>query len=352
MNVEVKYELYKQPRSDYWHYRFSMGGKQIRKSTHTMKRSDAEAVARKAFLDLYEQTHNPYQLKPITLSDALDRMILSEGKSTNTQITYRRCRAKILGTATSKRAKGTYHLNGQTYLHHIRKQDLEKYEARRIAEGYSQSTITVEVGLILTANKKLRGDYLTNPHLVAKQPASPMRTRVMTKDEQAAVIVHLENNTASSFSKDALDLFIMLLETGARLKEVTDAKSGQFDLTPGAETFTVLRTKTKTNTFTSIPLSPRAVAVVEGRLDRPKPFHAPRAVEVLREAIHAVCNQDPDRERVVIHSIRHTRATRLLNAGDVPVHAIQELLGHSQLTMTRRYAKSDLSAYRDGLLKD
>ena len=40
-----------------------------------------------------------------------------------------------------------------------------------------------------------------------------------------------------------------------------------------------------------------------------------------------------------IHSLRHTRATQLLNDKDVPIEVIQKLLGHKEITTTMVYAE-------------
>jgi hypothetical protein len=39
-----------------------------------------------------------------------------------------------------------------------------------------------------------------------------------------------------------------------------------------------------------------------------------------------------------LHSLRHTNASSLLNAG-IPLECLKELLGHTSVEMTRRYAK-------------
>jgi len=42
-------------------------------------------------------------------------------------------------------------------------------------------------------------------------------------------------------------------------------------------------------------------------------------------------------EKYTFHDLRHTAATRLVEAG-IPLHAVAELLGHSSIRMTERYS--------------
>lgn len=47
---------------------------------------------------------------------------------------------------------------------------------------------------------------------------------------------------------------------------------------------------------------------------------------------------EDDRHKVVFHSLRHTFASWLVQSG-VPLYTVADLMGHSTITMTQRYAK-------------
>ena len=56
----------------------------------------------------------------------------------------------------------------------------------------------------------------------------------------------------------------------------------------------------------------------------------------LQRAFKKACGK-ADIEGIRFHDLRHTAATRLVEAG-IPLHAVAELLGHSSVRMTERYS--------------
>lgn len=50
-------------------------------------------------------------------------------------------------------------------------------------------------------------------------------------------------------------------------------------------------------------------------------------------------------EGIRFHDLRHTAATRLVEAG-IPLHAVAELVGHSSIRMTERYSHPNESVVR------
>ena len=53
-------------------------------------------------------------------------------------------------------------------------------------------------------------------------------------------------------------------------------------------------------------------------------------------------------KRVTPHIIRHTKAMHLLQAG-IPLHIIQDILGHKDISTTQRYARANLDMKREAL---
>jgi site-specific recombinase XerD len=63
-------------------------------------------------------------------------------------------------------------------------------------------------------------------------------------------------------------------------------------------------------------------------------------------------NQDitDRRDKVTFHSLRHTYASQLVQAG-VDIYHVKELLGHSTITLTERYSHLSDSALKQAALK-
>jgi integrase/recombinase XerD len=71
-------------------------------------------------------------------------------------------------------------------------------------------------------------------------------------------------------------------------------------------------------------------------------FHGPRDKAISYEAARALFKKYVDKARlshkgITLHCLRHTYATRLLNAG-MRIEVLRDLLGHHNLEQTRRYA--------------
>jgi len=150
-------------------------------------------------------------------------------------------------------------------------------------------------------------------------------------------------------------LWLLLLETGARWGELTASTWNDFDATN--RTLTLRAETTKSKKTRTIPLRDSAVdalrllqrvhAAHRGRLPRisdpifltPSGVSWRRSRENAARAFHRLLKRagisrvNESRERVSIHSLRHTAATRLARAG-VDLVRTQLILGHSDPKLT------------------
>ena len=62
------------------------------------------------------------------------------------------------------------------------------------------------------------------------------------------------------------------------------------------------------------------------------------AIETMTSVIKVMIEEDADYSGYTLHCLRHTFATELLNAG-MPLECLRVLLGHTNLEVTRRYAR-------------
>lgn len=150
------------------------------------------------------------------------------------------------------------------------------------------------------------------------------RTRILSEAEEALMLNWFRANGA-----DQMAAFCeLLILTGCRRSELLTAKEMQVD----GQWLRLYVTKSKQGR--PIPLKPRAKELA----DQCIPF------TLNRSEIHALWNKAKAAvglagdDTLVLHSLRHTAATRLLRKCK-NIKVVKEFLGHASLKTTERYAK-------------
>jgi integrase len=195
---------------------------------------------------------------------------------------------------------------------------------------------------------------------VSKLQEANGRRRILTAEEECRLIAEAERSTWP-----AMGLFLRLaLTTGARKSELQSLKWGDIDF---ARRVAVLR-ETKNGEQRTLPLvvSVRD-ALIEAKKVRPlnsdlvffdpkKPTR-PKSLNTVWRLVRARAGLEADRDdpldRVVLHSTRHTAATKLV-AGGANVIQAAAVTGHKTVGMLKRYAHmrtDDVVALADRLLE-
>ncbi len=164
------------------------------------------------------------------------------------------------------------------------------------------------------------------------------RIRVLTKEEEVTVVSLLRNTDHGkkrSYYPEAADLVEVLVDTGCRLSEILNLKYEDINFDTNLISIWI----NKGDKPRSIPMTKRVGGILLTRQegDWVKPFtididQAQKAWNWARKRMLL----DEDRE-FVMHSLRHTCATRLLDRG-VDLYTVKEWLGHSTIQVTERYA--------------
>lgn len=140
-------------------------------------------------------------------------------------------------------------------------------------------------------------------------------------------------------------LVVMLLHTGLRFGEACSLTWGDVDLT--AAMLTVRGETAKTNRTRHVPLNKTALKALKAwKPDHPDPgaYVFPGKVEgkpvtdiktAWKQLLKSV--KDAPITHFRVHDLRHTFASKLVQAG-VDLNTVRELLGHSDIKMTLRYA--------------
>lgn len=195
---------------------------------------------------------------------------------------------------------------------------------------------------------------------VSKLGEANGRRRILTAEEERRLIAEAERSTWAPMA-----LFLRLaLTTGARRSELSSLRWSDVDL---VRRVAVLRTS-KNGESRTLPLvmSVRD-ALAEARKVQPlssdlvffdpKNPVKPKNVDAIWRHVRARAGLEADREdsldRVVLHSMRHTAATKLI-AGGANVIQAAAVTGHKTVSMLKRYAhlkSDDVVALADRLLE-
>ena len=214
----------------------------------------------------------------------------------------------------------------------ITKMDLDEVVVAFQSAGASNATI----------NRKLAGisKLLTEAEalgMIAKKPPIPLRKegqgrlRFLTVEEEDRML----SLCLRMGMTDLHDFLTYAIDTGCRLSEILNVRWQ--DISPDYERVTVWMTKN--DQPRTIPLAHRTRGILRaraGRRDGPGPFCHLRKDGQLRTHFDRVRNH-LGWDDVVIHTMRHTCASRFVQAG-VDLLRVQKWMGHKRIETTLRYA--------------
>ncbi|MEM7462921.1 MAG: site-specific integrase [Pseudomonadota bacterium] len=226
-----------------------------------------------------------------------------------------------------------YELQSIIESHRIKKFDaklIDKITGSLRAKGNKNSTVNRKLAcLSKLLRKHQRNGEIDRIPEIRKLPERNGRIRFLDPAEETALVTNLD-----AINEGYSLLAEFLVDTGARVGEALQLR--WCDVADGHATFW----ETKSNTPRTVPLTERALSVIEQRRGEVPigPFSDIRYANFrnawLKARKRAGLGGDP---QIVPHILRHTCASRLAQNG-VDIKRIQEFLGHKSLTMTLRYA--------------
>ena len=187
--------------------------------------------------------------------------------------------------------------------------------------------------------------------------AAPAETRFLERDEVEALFRSLPRKGRLALRDHALLLF--LYNTGARVQEAADLRTGHLDLGE----YPVARLHGKGGKWRACPLWRQTAQLLFELLGSPDTTPAPdtpvfrsaTGQPLTRFGIYKIVRRHAGhlddtrtRRRVSPDIFRHTAAVHLLKAG-VEVNVIRGWLGHADLTTTNRYAEINTKAKIEAL---
>lgn len=242
--------------------------------------------------------------------------------------------------ATTKHLKDWYNYNyrvrihlipffGKSYLDEITPMQIEEYRSLRLKKVKGITT-NRELALLKGMFTKAidSGLVVTNPVKKVKfiSESDCQRERILTQDEERRLM-----DAAVSHLRPFLAI---ALNTGMRRGEILNLRWPQVDFR--SRLVHVIKTKRAKNRI--VPMNKtlyetlKALRAEAPGSDKVYPWkHVQNAYEKARAGAKL--------DGLRLHDLRHTFATRLIQAG-VDVFTVQRILGHSTITMTMRYVHS------------
>lgn len=298
---------------------------------------------------------------PLSVSDGLGK------NSTFGEFLSKRYGPHVI--ATNKRGKDTVaaleaqfgYLAGRT-LASISRLDFDEFKARRLSAGTHPSTVNRDMDRLKAALSQavVWGLLADNPLRGMKRIKRGIEARVryLTPAEEQALRAALDAREAAArdrrdsgnewrrergeellepitgYSDHLLPMVILALNTGMRKGEITQLDWKDINL--AKKLLTVRASYAKSGEVRHLPLNSEALALLkaygrqhgkEGRL-----FEVTSVATSWASLLAAA-----DISNFRFHDLRHTFASNLVMAG-VDLNTVRELMGHSDVKMTLRYA--------------
>jgi integrase/recombinase XerC len=219
------------------------------------------------------------------------------------------------------------------------------------AQGLSPVTLRRKVAALRSFFKFLHreGHVTLNVARLLRTPKTPkMLPKVMTEEQTNGLINQVaEGKLDGPQPARDLAIFEMLYGCGLRVSELVGLNLEDFDF---AEQWVRVRGKGKKER--QVPFGTKAAGALEAYLAQRKTIPGEHAVFLnarggrltdrgARGIVKLYATALAGDSSVHPHSFRHAYATHLLSAG-ADLRAIQELLGHSQLSTTQKYTQVSL----------
>jgi len=320
--------------------RFSYQGRQIRRSTGEMDKKLAERIYFKVLRLMADGTwvETPTAQPHRTVKDLLERYLRDYSAPNKAAGTHRRDQSL---------AAHVLRAFGEVPLDQLRPAQLAEYKARRRAQGVAPKTLNDELGLLGHAYKlgMREWEWVTdNPVLkIAKEKVRNLIERWLTPEEEQRLL--------AASPPWLQEIILFALHTGMRRGEILTLQWTHVDL--ARRTLTIL--EQKNGARDTLPVNDTAMQVLQARAAVRTSQAAyvfvngadhPRNARNLLRAFYAAMRK-AEITRFRFHDLRHTFATRLIQAG-VDVYTVQKLGRWKTIAMVLRYAHHQPESLRSG----
>lgn len=229
----------------------------------------------------------------------------------------------------------------------ISKEHLIQIQQNMLKRNYAPKTINQVIELFGTIfNYGLKEELYTNPNPTMKithLSVNNTRERFLNNEEIDLLFEHIKDN-------ELIYLFTKLaLTTGARIQSILAIQKKDIDLASEFIHINDLKSNTGYKAFVTKELSflltkrppniyPNDYVVsLDGTKTTVRQIQY-RLKPILDKLFNKGLDAKDNKNRVVIHTLRHTFASHLATNG-TPIYTVQKLMNHKDIKMTQRYAK-------------
>lgn len=315
----------------YWVSFTDASGKRIRQPTGTSDLKEAKAIEAKLRLEAFQAKQ--WGKQP---SRTFDELMLAYLKATEDE--------KRSAERDKYSAKHLYQFFTGHQLEMLKGSDIRAYIVARKSEGAAQGTVNREIGLFSSAINYARNEWdwdIPNPVMGKRLREPEGRIRWLTKEEAGRLTKAAETDPRATHLPDLIRLAV---NTGMRKGEMLELEWQRVDLK--ANLVHLNAEHTKAGKRRSVPLNDEARAALLNRA-RFRAIHCPDSPWVfanrkgerigsIKTSFSSAC-EIAEIENFTVHDLRHTCAAWLVSAGASLIE-VRELLGHSTIRMTERYA--------------
>jgi integrase len=313
-------------RGRVWYADYYADGQRIQESTGTANKREAEKILA---LRISEVQRGVF-VKPvnITLADFGERYI--EYAKTHKRSWKRD--VQMLGNLQM--------FFGDCKLRDITPLRIEEYQQARVKADMAPATSNRELALLkhmFNIAERWGQHQGTNPvRMVKFLPENNLRFKTLSEDDERVLLF-----ASPPYLRD---MILFAINTGLRTSDIFNLQWEEVDI----EERRLKKIVKKSDRPLSLPLNDTALEIIEGRHKHgPYVFYNPMTGDRFKDVKGALAAAVKRAKlgKITWHMFRHTFASRLTRKG-VDIVTVKELLGHSNISTTMRYAHSNDEAKR------
>ena len=327
--------LYK--RGGVWWMFFTCKGKQVRRSTETTNKELAGKIHAKV-------------ITQVTEGKWFERAIGADKTFREMAEKYEQERFSELACGSRRGVKGyldgLVRYFGDYRITEISPRLISEFKQMRKSKGKKPATINRQ----LTVMRRIYNIAVREWEWTDSNPLTRVPSERVNNARDRWLYLEEEQKLLEAIPEWLREIVIFALNTGMRRGEILSLTHRGVNL----KRRTIMVFQSKNGERRTIPLNKAAMAILRGRIRSVKTDHV---FYTMNHTPHHPNNVGRDFKRYVetagikdfrFHDLRHTFATRLVQAG-VDLYMVSKLLGHKDIRKTQRYSHHYPESLRDGV---